>query len=386
MASLNPDTDWYDQMNSILSRVDERITVMKEKISSPGKFSKRGEVRERMHESVLDPPTLPLQTTHLQQPSPPSSSVVHWTDLAALQTQLKIQNQAIESLSQKLREMEREKESQKCHIQTLQEEVYRLREKEEMRQSPGVDRRTEQWRREVGHELSSLRGHISRAVLLGNPEESFGSKLCREEIENLQREVDSLKTRLRRHEEDAFHQQTETRRRFEDSFKTLDELTDNCRTQSSELVKTVSQYSQTKEEVRQIRAIVSELKEEVRCSARDRGPVSRQTFPSSSFHGIAEHPNHTCTLDLGASLLPQRHGGEVRVKEVASDSEDSSLTPSLAEVSSDDLSWLDDRDPALRPSQAGLKLFGSDLEEENADLLDNARDPDLSSDLDLDDL
>lgn len=109
-----------------------------------------------------------------------------------------------------------------------------------MRQSPGVDRRTEQWRREVGHELSSLRGHISRAVLLGNPEErclcngpreiptaildslmteptpffnvtyiwgqwyqqicffldSFGSKLCREEIENLQREVDSLKTRL----------------------------------------------------------------------------------------------------------------------------------------------------------------------------------------------
>lgn len=40
-----------------------------------------------------------------------------------------------------------------------------------MRQSPGVDRRTEQWRREVGHELSSLRGHISRTVLLGNPEE-----------------------------------------------------------------------------------------------------------------------------------------------------------------------------------------------------------------------
>lgn len=152
--------------------------------------------------------------------------------------------------------------------------------------------------------------------------------------------------------------------------QTLDELTDNCRTQSTELVKTVSQYSQTKEEVRQIRlcvcvrvcvwelparflmllicfnrAIVSELKEEVRCSARDRGPVSRQTFPSSSFHGIAEHLNHTCTLDLGASLLPQRHGGEVRAKEAASDSEDSSLTPSLAEVSSDDLSWLDDRDP-----------------------------------------
>lgn len=154
-------------------------------------------------------------------------------------------------------------------------------------------------------------------------------------------------------------------------FQTLDELTDNCRTQSTELVKTVSQYSQTKEEVRQIRcasvcscvcvwefpasflmlligfnrAIVSELKEEVRCSARGHGPASRQTFPSSSYQGLAEHLNHACTLDLGASLLPQRHGGEVRVKEAMSDSEDSSLTPSLAEVSSDDLSWLDDRDP-----------------------------------------
>lgn len=41
---------------------------------------------------------------------------------------------------------------------------------------------------------------------------------------------------------------------------------------------------------------------------------------------------------------------------------------------------------ALHPSRAGLKLFGSDLEEDNADLLHNARDPDSSSDLDLDDL
>lgn len=29
MFQFNADTDWYDQMNSILSHVDERITVMK---------------------------------------------------------------------------------------------------------------------------------------------------------------------------------------------------------------------------------------------------------------------------------------------------------------------------------------------------------------------
>lgn len=49
------------------------------------------------------------------------------------------------------------------------EEVFRLRE--EMRQSPGVDRRMEQWEREAGHELSSLRGHITRAAFLSSPEE-----------------------------------------------------------------------------------------------------------------------------------------------------------------------------------------------------------------------
>lgn len=29
---INADTDWYDQMNSILSQVDQRITMMKVRI------------------------------------------------------------------------------------------------------------------------------------------------------------------------------------------------------------------------------------------------------------------------------------------------------------------------------------------------------------------
>lgn len=68
-------------------------------------------------------------------------------------------------------------------------------------------------------------------------------------------------------------------------------------------------------------------------------------FRSSSLHSLIQHLNHIFTLDLGPPLLPQSHGREVRVEEADSDSDDSSLTPSLAEVSSDDLAWLDDRDP-----------------------------------------
>lgn len=55
--------------------------------------------------------------------------------------------------------------------------MHRLRERERQRdelsrgQSPGAERRMEQWKREVGRELSSLRGHITRAMSLGNLEE-----------------------------------------------------------------------------------------------------------------------------------------------------------------------------------------------------------------------
>lgn len=94
------------------------------------------------------------------------------------------------------------------------------------------------------------------------------------------------------------------------------------------------------------RTIVSELKEEVgRFSVRDCQPVLSKLFLFSSFHGVIQHLSHTLTLDLGASLFPQSLGREVRVEEAGPDSDDSSLTPSLAEVSSDDLTWLDDRDP-----------------------------------------
>lgn len=55
------------------------------------------------------------------------------------------------------------------------EEVNRLRERDrdrhELGQDPGTERRMENWKREVGRELSSLRGHITTAMSLGNLEE-----------------------------------------------------------------------------------------------------------------------------------------------------------------------------------------------------------------------
>ncbi|XP_078141869.1 uncharacterized protein LOC139908786 [Centroberyx gerrardi] len=299
--------------------------------------------------------------------------------------------------------MERERQSQQRHIQTLQEEIHRLREESKEKgeagrgQSPGAERRMEQWRREVGRELSSLRGHITRATSLGNLEESFSSKLRREELEHLRREVDQLKTQLRRQEEDVFLQQSEareTRRQYERSCKTLEELTDSYRTHSFDLAKTVSQYTHTQQEVRQIRTTVSELKDEVRnLILRERQPTPLLSARTSAL------------VPAPAPVpVPSSHSRGVRIEEAApdSDSEDFSPTPSLAEVSSDDLSWLDDKDPALH--QKGVQRVrlstqsrrsdfagpGSDLEEDDDDDDDDLLDDDvnlgLGSDLSLNDL
>uniref|UniRef100_A0A3Q3W1Z6 Uncharacterized protein n=1 Tax=Mola mola TaxID=94237 RepID=A0A3Q3W1Z6_MOLML len=234
--------NWDNELSSILSVAEGSVAKMRERLTSPGKFARGTE------------------------PSSSLSPGVQWADLASIQSQLQLQSQEVHMLRERERERERRHESS-------------------WGQTSGVERRMEQWKREIACELSTLRGHITRATSLGNLEESFSSKLCREELDRLRREVDLLNTRLRQ-EEDVLLQQAEareTRRRYEHSYK-LEELTDNYRTHSTELAKTVSQYLYTKEEVRQI---------------------------------------------------------VVRAEEVDSDSEDFSPTPSLAEVSSDDLSWLD---------------------------------------------
>ncbi|XP_029003465.1 RNA-binding protein 25 [Betta splendens] len=373
--------NWDNQLSSILSAADGSVAKMRERLTSTGKFTKGEDlfpVRERMHDSDLDPPTLPPRAPLSRQPSSPTPGV-QWADLAAIQSQLQIQSQAIDSLTQKYRDMERERQSQQCHIQMLQEEIHRLREELRERererdnlrveQSPGAERRMEQWRREVGRELSSLRGDISRATSLGNLEERFSSKLRREELENLQKEVDQLKTRLRRQEENTFHQQAESResrRQYERSCKTLEELTDSYRTHSTDLAKTVSQYSHTQQEVRQIRTAVSELQEEVRnllLQEHEQAPL------------LSAHTSE-------ASPLPRSRSRGVRIEKTDSDSEDFSPTPSLAEVSSDDLSWLEDKEPAphqkprvrlsIQSRRSHFAGLGSDLEEDD----ENDADPD----------
>ncbi|KAM8889735.1 uncharacterized protein ACB058_011148 [Synchiropus picturatus] len=389
--------NWDNQLSSILSAADGSVAKMRERLASPRKLCQEDlfPERERSHYVHLDPPALPPRASLHHQPSSSVSRAVQWSDIAAVQSQVQLQNQAIESLTKRLYNMERERQSHQSHIQALQEEVDRLREElrygeremDEVRKthSPGVEKKMEQWRREVGRELSSLRGHIARATSLGNLEESFSSNVHRDEMEHLRREVDQLKVRLSRQEEDLFSQQMEARearRQYDRTCKTLQELTDSYRSHSTDLAKTVSQYSQTRQEFRQVSATVSELKEEVHGLLRENDPSTLS--PQASGLSPAHH---------------QRRGVTISETKPDSDSDDFSPTPSLAEISSDDLSWLDDKEQTI-PQKSTVRLSvqsrksnfsspGTDLEDEDEDsddLLGDDAPAESESDLSLNDL
>uniref|UniRef100_A0A3B3B760 Rootletin-like n=1 Tax=Oryzias melastigma TaxID=30732 RepID=A0A3B3B760_ORYME len=329
--------NWDHQLSSILSATDGSVAKMRERLTSPGKFSKATEDLFPVKEGAPNIPAIAALPQHL--PPPALSLSVEWSDLAFIKSQFQIQSQEIESLTQKLHHLEIEKQCQHHHIQTLQEEVYSLREtlknKDLLKteESPAIERRMEQMRREVGGELSRLREHVTRATSLGTLEESLSAKFLQEELGHVRKEVDQLKTRLRRQEDDALQQKSEareTRRQYDSSCKLLVELTDSYRTRSADLLRTASQYSHIQRDIDQIREAVSELKDEVR-TLKLRG---HKPTPLLSGHE-----------SMLPSPAPHSQSRVVRTDAPESDSEEFSPTPSLAEISSDDLSWLDDKVP-----------------------------------------
>uniref|UniRef100_A0A3P9MPG6 Epidermal growth factor receptor pathway substrate 15 n=1 Tax=Oryzias latipes TaxID=8090 RepID=A0A3P9MPG6_ORYLA len=375
--------NWDHQLSAILSAADGSVAKMRERLTSPGKFSKAAEDLFPVKDCAPNIPAIAAVPQH--QPSPALSLGVEWADLTFIKSQFQMQSQEIESLTQKLHRLEMEKQCQQHHIQALQEEVCSLREKLKNRdllrteEGPALERRMEQWRRDVGGELGRLRERVARAASLGTLEESLSAKLLQEDLEHVRREVDQLKTRLRRQEDGALLQKSEareTRRQYDSSCKLLEELTDSYRTRSADLMRTVSQYSHIQRDIDQIREAVSELKDEVRTLKLG---VHKPT-PLLSGHGSILPPP-----------VPHSQSRVVRTDAPESDSEEFSPTPSLAEISSDDLSWLDDKIPETTDQESrppDIVGPGSDLESSDGgdDLQDDSVDLDLGSDLGLNDL
>ncbi|XP_077390959.1 uncharacterized protein LOC144027376 isoform X2 [Festucalex cinctus] len=346
---------WDRQVSSILSAADDSVANMRGRLCALGNSSKREDdffpFREEFHDSVLNSHAVggPSSAQQLL----PVCPRVQWSDVASIQSQLQIQNQAIESLTKKLGDMEQEKHSQEFHIQMLQAEVDRLREDLRRRRSEKED---------------FPRG-VSDVGAVAVPMESWNSKVCQAELELLCKEVDQLKMRLRRQEEAMMLQEKEareSRRQCQRCSEMLQELTDRYKSLSTDLAKSAFEYS--RKEFRHISATVSELEGEV-MHLRERQAA------------------------LPANGSP-RVGGRLKVEEAKQDSgsEDFSPTLSLAEISSE-LSLPDDPRESSKflalehrsVPKSRVKIDFLDEEEyDDEDFLDDVN-PELGSDLSLTD-
>ncbi|XP_061743928.1 uncharacterized protein LOC133543397 isoform X1 [Nerophis ophidion] len=364
--------NWDRQLSSILSAADDSVAKMRERLTVLGNAPKREAeyfpFTDKSYAADFGTVTTTVPSLSPPQGLPSSSSSVQWADITSILSQLQTQKQAIESLTMKVGDVEREKQCQQRHIQTLQVEVSMLREDlsqktRETYDRLGVDQGMEQWIRESGVDWSSW----PRPTQLDVPKESLSSKVQREDLQQLQKEVEQLKMRLRRQEEANMLQvkeARETRRQYQHSCQMVQELTERCRTHSTDLANTTSDCSHTQQEVRRIGATVSELEDEVRRLRERDAVMPARTSPL---------PNPPATRSRFA------------VEEAARDSdlEDLSSIPSLADISSEELSLLDDLSPHYKPterqsSKSRVKIdFAGDVDD---------GDQDFESDLSLTDL
>ncbi|KAK1165115.1 stress response protein NST1 isoform X2 [Acipenser oxyrinchus oxyrinchus] len=379
-ASLpQPQMNWDTQLSSILSTTDSSMARIRERLNTAGSFSK-DELGDSLH----------MKSLLYQEPSPSPSYLeplpprMERGDLTGVHTQLQSQSRAIESLTQTVLRLEKDWELQQHCIQTLEEEVHRLRSRgeEEQRRSPErqLERRVEEWKRGVTSELYSLRAQLQReaerAGSQGQQEIQDSKKLLREECETLRREVEHIKLQLRRQEEELLNKIFETRemkRSQERNSKTLEGLTHGYRSHSVDLNKVLSSHHYTEQEFKHIRSSVMDLKEEVRSLKQSVGRLDQ----SSTL---------TARTGLSSSRVQGSHrtrrAGEPHPEQLDRDSDlelSPSPSPSLGDISSDDLSSLPDlHSRARRTAESkyatgvSSELEGSDIGETESDLEDDS--------------
>ncbi|XP_041132965.1 stress response protein NST1-like isoform X2 [Polyodon spathula] len=378
--------NWDTQLRSILSSTDGSLARIRERLNTAGSFSK-----DELGDS------LDMKSLLYQEPSPsylePLPPRMERGDLAVVHTKLESQSRVIESLTQTVLRLEKDRELQQHRIQTLEEEVCRLRsrgeEKQRRSQERGLEGRVEEWKREVTSELYSLRAQLQReaerASSQGQQEIQDSKKLLREECKTLRREVDHIKLQLRRQEEELLNKASETRemkQSQERNSKTLEGLTDGYRSHSVDLSKVLSNHHYTEQEFKHISSSVMDLKEEVRSLKLSVGRLDQSSTLTARTGLRSSHVQGSHRT---------RQAGEPHPEPLDQDSDlELSLSPcpSLGDISSDDLSSLPDlhsrkRRTAESKYAPGLssELEGSDISETGSDLGDDGDVASFSADL-----
>ncbi|XP_069794910.1 coiled-coil domain-containing protein 159-like [Narcine bancroftii] len=221
--------NWDTQLNSILNETDSNVAKIKQRLNTTGYYAKVGS-----HDMV--------DTKNIRLYEPLSATMEHIScsdvfsqklpkeELMSISRQLQFQGKTIESLHQALLRVQTEKEHQGQKIRLLEvyfticyvEEIRRLHNQSEERILDfHLERRMENLQKEMSNEIYNLQEQIhSIDRKFGYGKLSFSSMihevrerkkdLC-EEHEALRKEIDNLKQKIWRQEDELLKQISDTK-------------------------------------------------------------------------------------------------------------------------------------------------------------------------------
>ncbi|XP_005303073.2 golgin subfamily A member 6-like protein 7 isoform X1 [Chrysemys picta bellii] len=365
--------NWDTQLNSILTATDSNVAKIKQRLNTTSISSKVDLLLDRINtEKVAFDESL----AGFWQPGPTCLSLPHCRmateELAAISSQLRSQAKVIESLTQSVNRLKQEKERQQQQIHNLEEEVGRLHNSPQSGLESLLGRRMEG----LKSELRNLRQQVfhqpdgdctpdvypSSSVM---QEVHESKKLLWREYECVRREVEQLKHKLNRQEEDLVNQMSETdeMKRTQSRYcKMLEDLMNSHKTQSDDLDKARLETRSTQQELGHIKSTVTDLKDQMKNL-----PLEEKSY----------------TKPVGKESAHRMESNDLlREEEIffSSLSDDSASELSLTDVSSDELSSATE----IKEPEGSKDLSTPSLEQEDSTPKEEAgsmSDEDLSSDL-----
>ncbi|XP_062995784.1 uncharacterized protein LOC134407772 [Elgaria multicarinata webbii] len=286
--------DWNTQLSSILTETDSNMAKIKQRLNPASSSSKADLFLDRIN-------------TETALPSEPQSgpSPLHFTceahpccrmatdELSAISKQLHSQAQVIESLTQAVHRLKQEKELQQRSISHLEEEVDRLQHNSRGALESVLGLRMEG----LKSELRSLHQQVFQQSDGDCTPDLFSSpgikqdmleskKVLWQEYECIRRELEQLKHKLDRQEEDLFNQVSATHeiKRTQSRYcQMLEDLMNTHTTQTRDLDKARNETQSTQQELSHVKSAVTDLKEQVK-SLHLEDRLNAMTFKEECIH------------------------------------------------------------------------------------------------------
>ncbi|XP_038069341.1 uncharacterized protein LOC119738512 isoform X2 [Patiria miniata] len=404
--------DWEHNFTSIVKETESNLAKVRQSLND-SRYSHRSNGSHPLNTYSAKPSTLPRsyvtsssflndytgrsdwrphsgyqsQYTHSassEGDSLPNSSAESPALVAMLTEKIDNQAKTIQSLGRQVDSLERERDRNQTYLRRLDQELSSVNQR---LQEGGVmletERKVEAWKREVTLQLGDLQGQVTAQRRGGHDGGYRGDEVVdaltrevhdfkrqmQEDLAVCRRDVESLNTRLMRHEIDISSNQADGKdlgRRLDHMDRTLLSVADSQRSHSRELNHTLQGRQTSDQELLQLRSELSRLMSTVERLESDTLTGSQRMAEEQLSMLKLNSPHHNGPSTINSQgRLPTSKGNEIGRWKMTAPSKKASkpLRRAMAQPTQQPLSDSDDLDASL-----SLSLASSDSEEFSLDL------------------